>query len=462
MFNLRDTIAAITTPQGTGGIAGIRISGADSWGIAKKIFETAKRRNGETAKEPFNHMHALHGYIKDNEKIIDEVVLIPFKSPKSFTSEDVIEIYCHGGKQIPLMILNLCFKYGARQAKAGEFTFRAFINGRIDLTEAEAINEIINAESDKAVFSASEILSGSLKDKLNKFKNKFLTLITSIESSIEFPMDVPDYQKSEVISELENINKELEELLQSSDDGQVLRNGVKVSIIGAPNVGKSSLLNQLLENQRAIVTGTPGTTRDTIEEKAVIEGLPFVFIDTAGIREDNYLSEPEKIGIERSKKAVSLSDILLFVFDVSAGIDKETEKIFKITEKKTKILVGNKIDLIENTKMTAEAACDIYISAKYGTNIELLKKQLVEKTKKVTQSSGLKAQYFYINQRQKELLLQSSSEINTATEMLEKNEPEDLIAEILKKALSKLDEVSGSKTNEEVIKNIFAKFCIGK
>ena len=480
MFNLSDTICAICTPVGTGSIAAIRISGPDSWEIVRRIFCTviARRCKAPTKQshnatrnkiassahsvpprnDTFEHMHAVHGFIKDNEKTIDEVVLLPYKAPKSYTAEDVVEIFCHGGNQIASMILDLCLKNGARQAKAGEFTFRAFVNGRIDLTEAEAINEIIHAETQKSVFAATSILAGSLKEKLNNFRERIFDLITTIESAIEFPLDVEEIKKNEIASVLTNINLELIQLIESSKEGQILRDGIKVSIIGAANVGKSSLLNQLLESQRSIVTDEAGTTRDTIEEKLIVDGYPVVLIDTAGIRKNKKLNEPELIGIERSKNALEKSDLALLVIDLSQKEDADTKEIFELLNGKPKIIVGNKLDLLER----AGENCDISISAKYGINIDELKQLIKEKIKSFTQTSILSFQPFYINQRQKELLLQSSSHINFALESVRKNQPEDLIADELKKSISKLDEVSGRKINDNIIKNIFAKFCIGK
>lgn len=456
MYDLSDTICAICTPPGRGSIAAIRISGPDSWKILEKIFSHSR---GKFQTCPYKHMHAVHGYIKDNEKIIDEVIILPFKSPNSFTAEDVIEIFCHGGSRIASMILDLCLKNGARRASAGEFTFRAFVNRRIDLTEAEAINEIISADTEKRALAASEVLGGSLKEKVNIFREKILNLVTTVESSLEFPMDVPSHNKKEFVSELTKINNELEELIKSSKEGQILKEGIKVSIIGAPNVGKSSLLNQLLENQRAIVTNEPGTTRDTIEEKIIIDRWPVVLVDTAGIRKSKPSSAIEELGIERSKSALEKSDIALVVFDLSN--ENGTKQILELAGGKSKITIGNKVDLTEaqNTNQF-----DILISAKYGTNIDSLKKLIVEKIKFIVQSTTGKQQStnYYVNQRQKELLLQCSSYIKNALEMFNNNKPEDLTLDELKNAISKLDEVTGRKINDDVIANIFAKFCIGK
>ena len=466
MFNLTDTICAICTPVGTGSIAAIRISGPDSWKIVKKIFETAKKQPHNVRRSfaslrmtsddvTFTHMHALHGYIKDHEKTIDEVVLLPYKAPKSYTAEDVIEIFCHGGSQISSMILDLCLKNGARHAKAGEFTFRAFINGKIDLTEAEAINEIIHASSEKAVFSASNILTGSLKEKINLFRDTLFDLITDIEGSIEFPLDVEEVRKNEIKLQLENINTDLKNLIGGSKEGQILREGIKVSIIGAPNVGKSSLLNCLLENERAIVTSEAGTTRDTIEEKIIIDGYPVVLVDTAGIREHSFATEPEKLGIEKSKQSLERADIALIMIDLTQK-ENSSNEILNLVNGKPNIVVGNKVDLVER-----DGDYDLAISAKHGINIDKLKKLIIEKALPAS-SLQLPAFSFYINQRQKELLLQSSYHIEFAAEVCKKGDPEDLICDELKKAILKLDEVSGRNISEEVIQNIFSRFCIGK
>lgn len=450
MFNLSDTICAICTPKGTGAIAAIRISGSDSWNIARKIFFPSFS---------FNHMHAIHGYIKDNDKIIDEVVLLPYKSPKSFTLEDTIEIFCHGGFQVTSQILDICLKAGARQAKNGEFTFRAFINGRIDLTEAEAINELISADNEKAVYVASEILSGSLKKKITQFREKLFELITQIESSIEFPMDVPDTDKDKIVLNLQNIKNEINNLIESSKEGQILRDGIKISIIGPPNAGKSSLLNQLLESDRAIVSEEPGTTRDTIEEKIIIDGWPIVLIDTAGIREKKSISDSEKIGIERSKQAIQKSDIVLAIFDI-VNDDHENRRFAAFLENKSRIIIGNKIDLL-NGKLIDKNKYDVLISAKNGTNIDKLKKIILEKINFPSSLSCLLSP-IHINQRQKELLIQCDFALEHSISLANKSLSEDLISDELKNAVSKLDEISGRAVSDAVIQNIFAKFCIGK
>lgn len=460
MFNLSDTIAAICTPQGTGGLAAIRISGSASWKVLSEIFYTSK--SNKLDLESLEHMKAIHGFIKDEKGIVvDEVVVIPYKSPKSFTAEDVVEIFCHGGVQIPHMILDLCLSHGARSAGNGEFTFRAFVNGRIDLTEAEAVNELINADNSKAVYATTDALTGSLKNKVQQFREKLYLLLTSIEGSIEFPMDVGETSTEEKVKVLNEINQELKELIETSKDGRMLRQGVKVSIIGEPNVGKSSLLNMLLENERAIVTDNPGTTRDVIEEKIIIKGWPIVLIDTAGIRENKDLDLPEHIGIERTKSALEKSDLAICVLDLNCL--GSSSKILEKLNGKPKLIVGNKVDLIEKSKNgSSTKGCDILISARNGTNIDELKAKLVEKVKTLKKDQASDDIPVYINERQKELLIQCSSSIDFAIKVSNDNAPEDLIADELKKSISKLDEISGAKVNEETIASIFKNFCIGK
>ncbi len=471
MFNISDTICAICTPKGTGAISVIRISGTESWKIGQKIFSQTQYPILNT-QYSFEHMYAQHGYIKDNDKTIDEVIILPYKAPNSFTTEDTVEIFCHGGLQVTSQVLDLCLKHGVRQAKNGEFTFRAFVNGRIDLTEAEAINEIISADNEKAVSIASQILSGSLKDKIVGFREKLLNLITSIESSVEFPMDIADMSKEEVVANLKNIQSEIGELIKDSREGLLLREGIKVSIVGPTNAGKSSLLNQLLESERAIVSDEPGTTRDTVEEKILIDGWSVILVDTAGIREKDSASKSEKMGIERSKQSIQNSDIVLGVFDLTNKSHDQSE-FSNLIKDKSKIIIGNKVDLVDTSNISKNGF-DILISAKNGDNITQLKKLLIEKASSLFNTrhsilplearlaKGGNTQYCYINQRQKELLIQCNSAIENSTDLANKNISEDLISDELKNAISKLDEISGRTISDEVIKNIFAKFCIGK
>lgn len=462
VYDLRDTIAAICTPKGISSIAAIRLSGSESWNIVKKIFES------KIPKHSFHHMQAVHGYIKDKDKIIDEVIILPYKSPHSFTTEDIVEMFCHGGIKVPSMVLDLCLKNGARFAKPGEFTFRAFIKGRIDLTGAEAINEIINSFSDKAVWAATENITGALKQKVNLFREKLSNLVTLLEGAIEFPMEVENkdgIDSSLLSKDLISIKKELDELIKSSKEGRILRDGAKVAIIGLPNAGKSSLLNQMLDTNRAIVTEVPGTTRDTIEEKIILDGWPVVLVDTAGIREHKYANDPERHGIERTRTAITNSDIVLFLTDLTNHKNNgKFSNILELIGKKSKITVGNKIDLLFESLTSNLPAlhCDITISAKHGTNIKDLKTLIVEKIKSQFQPNSHKEQTIFVNERQKELLLQASSSIEEALSIAEKKLPDDFISDELKKAISKLDEVTGRIVNEDVIKNIFSRFCIGK
>ena len=462
MYDLSDTICAICTPPGTGGLAAIRISGNDSWAVAQKIFSKNHRFIGSSTHQ-FIHMRAQHGYIIDCETIIDEVVILPYKAPKSYTTEDVIEIFCHGSGKIASLILEFCVKSGSRKAKNGEFTFRAFVNGRIDLTAAEAVNEIINADNQELIFSATSVLKGSLRDKVSDFKERLLSLITSIESSVEFPMDVISLEKDEVLSSLNKIKINLETLIEQSEDGQILRKGINIAIVGKPNVGKSSILNQLLENERAIVADEPGTTRDTIEEKVLIGELPIVLVDTAGIRDSQCLNDSERLGIERSKSAIQKSDVLLYVYDLCESLTPAFNESIELFGDKAKVVVGNKLDLLGNdVSLYSRDSEIVYISAKHGTNIDKLKQVIVKKLNSMAVKSSTNGSSFYVNERQKLLLVSCLSYIKSSIEMLDKGLQEDLVPDELKNALSKLDEITGAKVNENVIKNIFEKFCIGK
>ena len=463
MYNLSDTIAAICTPPGTGAIAAIRVSGPDSWKIVNKIFTKNTQCLAVGTEHCFIHMEAVHGYIIDTENVIDEVIVLPYKSPHSFTTEDSVEIFCHGGSKVVSIILELCLKYGARIAAGGEFTFRAFVNGRIDLTTAEAINEIINADNLPSVYNASTNLVGSLKEKIKIFREKVFNLLTAIESHLEFPLEVPQLERNQIVNELSSVWNEMDYLINTSNQGQILRAGIKISILGVPNVGKSSLLNQLLESERAIVTDEPGTTRDTVIEKTVIGDLPFVLVDTAGIRDDIKLSKAEKSGIERSRNSINDSDIVLVIFDLTKGLCEGTKKILELLDGKPRIVIGNKLDLCKED-INKLYKCDVFVSAKYGNNIDSLRNLITGEAQNIVKNTNGHHQPYgiSINQRQRELLLQSNQSIQNAMNGALENIPEDLIVGELKDSLSKLDEVSGRKINDEIIAGIFAKFCIGK
>ncbi|MBI1858213.1 MAG: GTP-binding protein, partial [Candidatus Melainabacteria bacterium] len=284
-------------------------------------------------------------------------------------------------------------------------------------------------------------------------------LATSLEGTIEFPLDVEDVNREELSSKLKFITDELEHLIEDSSEGRVLREGVKLSIIGEPNVGKSSLLNRLLENERAIVTNIPGTTRDTIEEKLVLQGWPLVLVDTAGIREHNMLDEAEEYGIQRTKKAVEKSDLVLLVKDLSKQEEHDSLKLYELIKDKPRIVVGNKVDLIESNGKPM--ACDVEISATQGTNVAELKLLIIEKIKESIKARSNNTSIF-VNERQKELLVQTKTSLQFVMEQSKKEIPDDLIADELKKSISKLDEITGQGVNDDVIKNIFAKFCVGK
>ena len=354
-----DTIAAIATPLGTGGVGVIRISGSKAFDIIKKIFSSA---NFEPRK--FNH-----GWILDGEIKIDEVIVLPFFAPNSYTGEDVVEIQCHGGVQVVKNILNLVLKNGARMAERGEFTKRAFLNKRMDLSQAEAVADIIHSKTSDFAKVSVRNLSGVLKEKIQEIRNEIFEILSKITAGIDFPEDVKEPEYEYLIEKFVSIISSVEKVLAGAETSNVFRQGISVAIAGKPNVGKSSLFNSLLSLERAIVTDIAGTTRDILRETLDL-GVPVTLIDTAGIRESS--EKVEKIGIDYSKQSLSEADLVLFVYDASRGIEKEDEEILALLDGKRYIKVANKSDL--NAKKEDDA---IYISALTGEGIDYLKKSLM-------------------------------------------------------------------------------------
>jgi len=336
------TIAAISTAPGIGGIGIIRISGEKAFEILNRIFQAKKEEDIEQIKG----YTIKYGKIFNpkNNQIIDEVLVSYFKAPNSYTTEDVCEINSHGGIIVVKKILELCLENGAKLAEAGEFTKRAFFNGRIDLSQVEAVIDIINAKTEKESKASINQLEGNLSKEINKIKENILNVLTDIEASIDYPeYDIEEVSNNKAMNMLENVQNQLEELNKSFENGKVLREGIKVAIIGKPNSGKSSLLNKILKEERAIVTDIEGTTRDTIEEFVSINGIPFKFVDTAGIREAD--NKVEEIGIEKSKKVAQESDLIIAMFDNSKELTKEDKEILKFIKNKKAIILLNKCDL---------------------------------------------------------------------------------------------------------------------
>ena len=438
-----DTIAAIATPLGTGGVGIIRISGGSALRVVGGIF---------SAKE-IKPNAITYGWIKDNQKLVDEVVVLYFKAPHSFTGEDVIEIQAHGGVNVLRAILNLVLRNGARMAERGEFSKRAFLNGKIDLSKAEAILDLIHAKTSKFASASAKNLSSSLAQEINRIKKDLFKTLSSIIAGIDFPEDMPEPDYKDLKNELESVKQSIEKVLLSAQKSNIMRQGIKVAIAGRPNVGKSSLFNNLLTMERAIVTDIAGTTRDTIQETIDLEGIPVTLIDTAGIREGN-IDKVEKIGIDFSRQAVQDADLVLFLYDSSVGLNDEDAQIFELVKNCNYIKVATKSDLSQNR--TDKDA--IYLSNKTEENIETLRRKIAD----VVLNNDLTETEFTTNSRQQNCLQKALDSVNIALEAVEREEIQDLISIDVKSALLALDEITGEVITDDILNNIFDNFCIGK
>lgn len=454
---LFDTIAAISTPRGEGGIGIIRISGDKSFEILERIFNT-KNPNRDLGFYKFNY-----GFIHDNGKIVDEVMAVRMKAPKTYTCEDVVEINCHGGHLISEKVLELVLKNGARHADQGEFTKRAFMNGRIDLSQAEAVMDIIHGKTEKSISLSLEQLRGDLRDKIVSFKKALLDVTAHVNVVLDYPEEgIDDPLPSNLRENLENVYAEADRLISSYDKGKKIKEGIKTVIAGKPNVGKSTLLNSLLKEERAIVTHIPGTTRDVIEEIINIKGIPLVLTDTAGIRKTEDIVE--NIGVEKSKKFIENADLVLLVLDASRELESEDREVIEEIQnhnKKTIVLL-NKIDLerkIELEEFNLENILEI--SAKDNIGIEDMEERIysyiVEEN--VEDSSE---KLIITNIRHKTALEKTKDAIRNIFETIDAGMPMDLISVDLKEALDSLSEITGEISSEDILDHVFGNFCVGK
>ena len=453
------TIVAISTAPAIGGIGIIRLSGEKTFEIIEKIFIPKNKQKIEEIKGN----SIKYGHIVDEGKTIDEVLVSYFKAPKSYTAEDMCEINSHGGILIVRRILEICLKKGATLAEPGEFTKRAFLNGRIDLAQAESVIDIINAKTNKEVEASEKQLEGYLSSEISNIRKKVMDLMVDIEVSIDYPeYDVEEVTYSNAIKILEDIQNHLEKLSNSFENGKIIKDGIKLAIIGRPNAGKSSLLNEFLKEERAIVTDIAGTTRDTIEEQISISGIPFKIIDTAGIRESE--DKIERIGIEKSKKAAQNSDIILAIFDVSKPLNKEDFEIINFIKNKKAIIILNKIDLNEN----AETITELSNLGKDILKISVLEKKGIEQIyEKLTQMFNINEidldnGNVITNIRHKELIDCAKQNAKQSIIALKSNLPVDIIAINIKEILENLGKITGESVSEDIIKEIFSKFCLGK
>lgn len=437
-----DTITAIATPLGTGGVGVIRISGADSFNIMSKIFSKPNLVPGKIA----------HGWIVDDGKKIDEVIVLPFKNPHSYTGEDVIEIHCHGGINVVKNILDLVLKSGARMAERGEFTKRAFLNKKLDLSQAEAVADLIHAKTQNFAVQSAKNLSGVLRDKILEIKSEIFNTLSRIVAGIDFPEDVAEPEYEFLIKSFKKSLNEIDEILLCAKSSDILRQGIKVAIVGRPNVGKSSLFNTLLNTERAIVTDIAGTTRDVIKETLDMD-VAVTLIDTAGIRESDEVGQVEQIGIKYSKQSADEADLVVFVYDVSVGFNEEDHAIYELVKDKNHIKAANKSDLIKSREDDI-----FYISTKTGEGIADLRQKIKET---VCDFSPEETEYI-TNSRQVECLKNCRENLLKALEAAEINELQDLISIDLKSALLYLDEITGEVITDDILNNIFDHFCIGK
>lgn len=442
-----ETIAAISTPIGTGGVGVIRISGEKSFEIALKITDRTTLPAGKIC----------HGWILDEKTKIDEVVILPFKNPNSYTGEDVVEIQCHGGINVVQNILDIVLKNGARMAERGEFTKRAFLNKKLDLSQAEAVDDLIHAKTSNFAIQSAKNLSGVLATKINQIKSDIFETTSRIVAGIDFPEDVAEPEYSYLIEKFEASLKEINKILDCAKSSDILRQGIKVAIVGRPNVGKSSLFNALLNLDRAIVTDIAGTTRDIIKENIDL-GVAVTLIDTAGIREDENIDKVEEIGIEYSKQSAQEADLVLFLYDASCGLTDEDKEIYKIINNKTHIIVANKVDLIENENFTTEFDKTVKLSTYTQNGLDSLKEAIKNIICKFTPDDT----EFITNKRQQSCLLRCKESLERALEAAKAEELQDMIYIDLKSALLSLDEITGEVITDDILNNIFDHFCIGK
>lgn len=464
-----ETIAAISTGMTNSGIGIVRISGNDAFSIADRIYK-GKRKIAESES------HTIHyGHIKDGDETIDEVLVMVMKGPRTFTGEDTVEINCHGGTFVVKRVLETVLKHGARAAEPGEFTKRAFLNGKIDLSQAEAVIDVINSENEYALQSSISQLKGNIRNKINDIRNKIIYHTAFIESALDDPEHISIEGYSDTLKEESlKIISELKELIRSADNGRVIKEGINTVIVGKPNAGKSSLLNVLSGHERAIVTDIEGTTRDILEEQIRLGDLSLNVVDTAGIRQTDDVIE--KIGVDKAKEYAGNADLVIYVVDASRELDENDERIIQLVKGKKSIILLNKSDLDtivdevailkklygdENITKNEEGEIPIIpISAKEEKGIEKLEKKLKEMF--INGKVSFNDQIYISNVRQKNALADAEKSMEKVVDSINARMPEDFYSIDLMDAYESLGSITGESVGEDLINEIFSKFCMGK
>ena len=470
-----DTITAIATPLGEGGLAVVRISGAEAFAVADKFFISSGKSSLKPSAAPSHTIH--YGKIIRHGETVDEVLLSVLRAPRTFTREDTVEISCHGGLLPAKLVLDTILENGARLAEPGEFTRRAFLNGRLDLAQAEAVADLIHSRTELALAAANEQLAGKLSQRINELRDEMMKTLAHVEAHIDFPdEDIAPETRAQLIQRLENGASIMDGLLRTANEGQILRRGIRAAIVGRPNAGKSSLLNQLLGHDRAIVSPIAGTTRDTFEETANIRGLPVVFIDTAGLREGR--DEIEVEGIRRSRESLAKAELILHVLDASEPLTSADENYLAEFAAKKRILVRNKTDLPQklnllNGKAGSPLPADgaqgvtrptemnvVNVCCLNGQGMEALKDAI----KNLVWAGKIEAGMLQvmINSRHQEALGRARTATLTTIEALRADESLELVALDLRIAVNAVGEIVGKTTTEDLLDSIFSQFCLGK
>lgn len=450
---MEDTIAAISTASGVGAISIVRVSGSESIDIVNKIFK------GKDLKEVPSH-NIVYGHIIDNDMIVDEVLVSVFRAPKSFTTEDLVEINAHGSIATTNKILELLLLNGARLAEPGEFTKRAFLNGRIDLLEAEGVMDLINSKTEKSRKLAINQLSGKVSNMIKELRNEILEILTNIEVNIDYPEyeDIAVVTLNDIVPKISIIENKIVEILKKSEDGKIIKEGLNIAILGKPNVGKSSLLNKLLDEEKAIVTDIEGTTRDLVEGKILLDSIPLNIIDTAGIRDTDDIVE--KIGVDKSLSQIDKADLIIFLFDNNSIVTSDERKLYEQIKNKKHIVILNKIDLENKADISFVDEEIIKISAKDNKGID----NIFDRIRKMFNLEQFETSdlTYLTNARSISKLKESLDVINDIKNGVNNNFPVDMIEIDIKRVWDILGEITGDTYEGELINQLFSRFCLGK